>query len=109
MVLQLDRILFDIDPIMQAPEVTTQFIAQMKKIYEGSDYNSYTPQQHAAYWVNSVFEADLTTLMPPPRPTRLPWSNPNWAMTEEQTVNMWGNTSERYGVSTLIPSQSITT
>lgn len=90
MILQLDRILFDLDPIMQAPAVTTQFLEQMNKLFVDTGYQDYTPQQHAAYWVHSVFSADLTTLIPPPKPTRLPWSNPNWAMTEQQIVNMWG-------------------
>ena len=78
MILQLDRILFDLDPIMQAPAVTTQFLEQMNKLFVDTGYQDYTPQQHAAYWVHSVFFADL----------RLPWSNPNWAMTEQQIVNM---------------------
>ena len=67
MILQLDRILFDLDPIMQAPAVTTQFLEQMNKLFVDTGYQDYTPQQHAAYWVHSVFSADLTTLIPPPK------------------------------------------
>ena len=57
MILQLDRILFDLDPIMQAPAVTTQFLEQMNKLFVDTGYQDYTPQQHAAYWVHSVFSA----------------------------------------------------
>ena len=90
MILQLDRILFDLDPIMQAPDVTSEFIQQMNNICQNTAYPNYSPQQHAAYWVNSVFTADLSSLIPLPKLTRLPWSNPTWEMQEQQIVNMWG-------------------
>ena len=59
MILQLDRILFDLDPIMQAPAVTTQFLERMNKLFVDTGYQDYTPQQHAAYWVHSVFPRTL--------------------------------------------------
>ena len=68
MISQLDRILFDLDPIMQAPAVTTDATILRK-----------VPST-----LTTLHSSMLRTA------SRIPYNNPTWEMTEQQIVSMWG-------------------
>ena len=76
--LQLDRILYEMEIIDPALSTTSHFMDSMNTITAGTDMENFTPQQWAAAWVARIMQPEIKLLLPLPRHTKLPWTVPNW-------------------------------
>eukprot|EP00439_Symbiodinium_sp_Y106_P009942 s7972_g1.t1 len=88
--LQLDRILYEMEIIDPALSTTSHFMDSMNTITAGTDMENFTPQQWAAAWVARIMQPEIKPLLPLPRHTKLPWTVPNWDLESEDIVNCYG-------------------
>ena len=88
--LQLDRILYEMEIIDPALSTTSHFMDSMNTITAGVDMENFTPQQWAAAWVARIMQPEIKPLLPLPRHTKLPWTVPNWDLESEDIVNCYG-------------------
>ena len=92
--LQLDRILYEMEVIDPSLSSTCNFIESMQTLCKDHTVENFSPQQWAAYWLSYLTKAQTKTLLPLPRPTKLAWNFPNWDLSTEDIVNCYGPLNE---------------
>ena len=88
--LQLDRILYDMDVLDPASQCMDAFLHNIFEILGDTKIEDYTPEQWAAYWMKKVIEPETANLLPIPKTTKIPWVNPDWDLTTEDIVINYG-------------------
>ena len=78
------------DVLDSASTCLDDFINQMNKITENSKPEDYTPEQWAANWMKKLVEPQTTGLLPIPKTTKIPWTNPDWDLTTEDIIVNYG-------------------
>ena len=92
--LQLDRILYEMEVIDPSLSSTCNFIESMQTLCKDHTVENFSPQQWAAYWLSQLTKSQTKTLLPLPRPTKLAWNLPNWDLPTEDIVNCYGPLNE---------------